>query len=99
MRTGLIVALVCVNVGLLLALVLGTAVPSAQAQVAGGGTDYMMLTGKMQGTTADALYVLDLASRKLIAFKFDPTTKRLVAMKGRLLVQDFNRKDLGTGPR
>jgi len=99
MRTGLIIALVCVNVGLLLALVLGTTVPPAQAQVVGGGTDYLMLTGKMRGTNAEALFVLDLARRKMVAFKFDITANKLVPMKGRLLIQDFQRKDLAAGPR
>jgi len=91
MRRMLIVTLVCVNAALLLALVLGAKTPPANAQVVGGGADYLAVTGRI-GSTNDAIYMIDLGQRKLAAFRYDPNTKDLQQYRGRDLVKDFGRK-------
>jgi hypothetical protein len=95
MRKALIVALVGINVVLLLALVLGYAAPPAKAQVIGGGTDYLMVTGKSIGGNVDAVYIIDLGKRRLAAWKFDVTTKRLIeyTKATRDLKRDFKREE------
>ena len=89
MKRALIVALVCINVALLAALV-GVNLRRADAQVARGGNDYIMVTGKIEASF-DAIFIVDLQSRRLAAWRFDRTTKRLVPYKGRVLDTDFKR--------
>ncbi|HUS91817.1 MAG TPA: hypothetical protein VM695_08205 [Phycisphaerae bacterium] len=89
MRRALIVALVCINVGLLAALI-GVNLNRADAQTFRGGNDYIMVTGKIE-SSFDAIYVIDLKSRALAAWRFDRTAKKLVPYKGRILEQDFAR--------
>ena len=93
MKKMLIIALVCVNVGLLLALVFGTAnIPQAKAQPGrGGGTDYLMVTGEIS-SDYEAVYIIDLAQRRLRGVKFDRSRKRLVPMQGRELEGDFSNR-------
>jgi len=91
MKKKLIVALVCLNAALLLALMLGSNAQPAKAQALRGGADYLLVTGKI-GTTTDAVYVIDLAGRKLAAWRFDKTRKRPVQYKGRDLVKDFKKR-------
>lgn len=87
MKKTLIVSLVCVNVVLLLALiVLNT--DRAEAQSLRGGNDYLVVTGRIEATV-DAVYVLDMKTRRLAAWRFDPNTKRLRPYKGRLMTADF----------
>jgi hypothetical protein len=90
MRSKLILALLAVNVVLLLSLVAVNLwqAPSAYAQVAGGGTDYLVLNAKI-GDTWDGLYIIDLSKRRLVSLRFDKTTKKLTACRGRLLDRDF----------
>lgn len=88
MKYALIVGLVCLNVALLAALLLGSLTPTANAQVVGGGTDYLMMTGRV-ATDTDALYVLDLASQKLAVLKWDRTKKRLQQIAVKELPADF----------
>jgi hypothetical protein len=92
MKKALIVALVCINAALLLALVLGYGTPPAKAQVAGGATDYLMVTGRLIGE-ADAVYIIDLAKRRMAAWRFDKTNNKMVPMSGHELKRDFDRKD------
>lgn len=89
MKKPLIVALVCVNVVLLAALVALNLEP-AQAQVMRGGNDYLMTTGRVEASF-DAVYVIDLKTRRLAAWRFDRTRKRLIPYRGRSLVTDFGR--------
>jgi len=90
MKKALIVALVCVNLALVAALVFGTHAPRAGAQTLRGGNDYLLYTGRI-GNDWDAVYMVDLKTRRLAAWKFDKTQKRLVQMRGRQLVDDFKR--------
>ena len=90
MKRVSIVALVCINVGLLLALVLGTQAPQAKAQTVGGRTDYVVMTGKIT-SNSDALYVIDTGRRSLAAWKFDRTSKKLIPFRPRDLKNDFRR--------
>jgi hypothetical protein len=91
MRKILIVALICINAGLLAALVVSVASP-AKAQVPGGGTDYLMISGKIHAD-GQAVYVLDLSKRQLRAWEFNRTTPaRLTPFLGRDLTKDFGRK-------
>ena len=81
MKQAIIVALVCLNASLLVALVFGAGTPAANAQVIGGGSNYIMLTGDIR-EDYDAVYILDLGKRRLAALKFD---KRRGLEKGRLI--------------
>ena len=88
MKKKLIVFLVCANAGLLVALVLGSAIPAADAQVVGGGADYMMVTGHI-GSDWDGVFVIDLAKRRMLMWYFDKTNKRLLPYRGVDFVTDF----------
>ena len=90
MKTALIVALICVNVGLLAALMLGSGVERADAQVR--RTDYVMVTAQVTDNY-DAIYIIDLGSRKFTAVGIDKRTKRFqpVVKRPRDLYRDFAR--------
>ncbi len=90
MKRALVAVLAGINVALLAALVLVTS-PRAGAQVAGGGSDYLMVTGRIRGNT-DALYVTDLGTRRMTAFQFDRTSKKMVQYGSRRLREDFPRE-------
>jgi hypothetical protein len=87
MKKLLIVALLCLNVALLAALVAVNLRP-AQAQTIRGANDYLMVTAKVE-PTVDGVYILDLRTRALAAWRFDFTAKRLVPFKGKALETDF----------
>jgi hypothetical protein len=88
MKQFIIVGLICLNVALVAALVFHASTPAAQAQVRGGGSDYTMLTGRLEDGL-DTVYVIDLSSRRMLAWAWDVTNKRLVPVQGRRLVDDF----------
>ena len=87
MNRALIVAMICLNVVLIAALV-GVNLNQAQAQTERGENDYIMATGKI-GADFDAVYVVDLKTRQMKAWRFDKAAKRLVPYKGRTLTEDF----------
>jgi len=92
MKQVMIVALVCVNIALVLALVFGLNEPAAQAQIK-GNADYMVVTGKVNDTV-DAVYILDIANLKLVAFQPDPGHgMKLEVYKGRNVKGDFEEKE------
>jgi len=69
----MIAILVCANVSLLLALILGAGVPKADAQAGYGAilpNNTIMITGRID-QDEDALYILDLASERLQAWEFE----------------------------
>lgn len=87
MKKLLIVALMCINVALLLALVLGSGIREVKAQ-GFRKTDYIMLTGKV-GSGQDAIFVVDLARDRLAAWRYEERRKRLVPYRGREFERDF----------
>jgi hypothetical protein len=93
MKRFVIAALVCVNVVLLAMLAL-QAVPQAQGQddVYFRRTNYILVTGQIQ-SGYDAVYVIDVGAQRLGAWRFDLSTKRLVAFRGRMLNNDFRSDD------
>ena len=91
MKQALIVALVCLNAALLVALVFGTATPTAEAQVVGGGANYLLMTGRIGGQY-DGVFLLDLKTRQIAAVRLDKNRKRLVGLAKRDLTRDFGRK-------
>ena len=96
MKKILIAVLVCVNLALLAALMLGSGAPMATGQVAGGGTDYLVTTAQYNRGNVDALYILDLGKRRLAGWTFDKDRGRLVQFRGRKsLTQDFRRETTG----
>lgn len=88
MKGALIVGLICVNLVLVAVLVFGATAPKAQAQVRGGGSDYTMVTGHV-GSDWDAVYIVDLKTRRMGGWLFNKTTKRLDLYAGRDLNRDF----------
>ena len=91
MKKKTIIALVCINIGLLVALVIGTVVPRAEAQVFRGASDYLIINGQISSST-QAIYVLDLGRRRLEGWDWDQTRKRLRPLRGRNLRTDFRRE-------
>ena len=90
MKNVAIVALVCVNV-LLLALVIGQAMPRAFGQTMRGASNYQILAGQLEADY-DAVYVIDMDTRRMAAWKLDRGTKRLTPFQGRDLNNDFRRR-------
>ena len=90
MKKTLIVVLVCVNVTLLAALI-AVNLDRADAQVVRGGNDFIMATGKVE-STFDAIYVIDMKTRRLGGWRFDRTAKRLARYQVRPLEVDFKKK-------
>lgn len=90
MKRAAIIALVCLNVVLLLALMWGSAVPRARAQ-GRFRTDYLMVTARHPLGQAEALYIIDLGKERMAVLHFDLDRRRLVAVgdRGRDLKSDF----------
>jgi hypothetical protein len=89
MRRIVIAALVCVNVALLAALLLGA--DPAEAQVVGGGTDYMVITARI-AEGHEAVFIIDVGEQEMAAWKFDRKRRRLVGLgEARQLTRDFRR--------
>lgn len=91
MKHALIVALICLNAALVAALVFGAGTQKAYGQVI--GSNYLIITGHVN-EDHDAVYILDLSSRRLAAWRWDKTRKRLASVSsggGRDLLRDFNR--------
>jgi len=87
MKKALIVALLCINILLVAALVNFNAT-KAQAQTERGANDYIMVTGRVEAGF-EAVFVVDMKNRKLGAWRFDKAKKILVPYKGRILTTDF----------
>jgi len=87
MKRAVIVGLVALNVLLLTALLFAPEKP-AYGQAYHGATDYLVTTAHF-GRDYDALYVVDLAQRKMVYFLFDRTTKKMIPYGLRKLYIDF----------
>lgn len=90
-KQSIIVLLVGVNLALLATLILiSAAPPAAHAQVAPVGQNFAMVTAKFRAGV-DALYVLDLSTRRLHLFVpgRDMNNRRALYVGYRDLVKDF----------
>lgn len=71
MKRTIIALLICVNVGLLAALMWIESTPSAHAQ-GYAANNFAVVTGRLTGTNGDALYVLDLNNSLLLGMHVNP---------------------------
>ena len=91
MKKTIIAVLVCVNAGLLLALIVGVGAPKANAyQGSLMPNNTIMMTGQIR-EEEDAVYIIDMATGKLAAFEFQRkgTTRSLRPMGTRDLTLDL----------
>lgn len=93
MKRKLIIALVYVNVALLVALAVGVGTRQARAQTF-PTTDYLLLTAQLT-QTLEGICVVDLASRRMMAWRLRKEGNRYVLAPfstARDLERDFRRK-------
>ncbi len=90
MKKTLIITLVCLNVALVAMLMFGTTTRTAKGQAVRGQADYLMITGEIR-RDYDAIYIIDLAKRRMLAWRLDRTRKVLIPYRGRDLRSDFDR--------
>ena len=91
MKKTLIVALMCLNAVLVVVLIAGTGAEKAYGQVV--GANYLVVTGNIYADY-DAVYVLDLATRRVAAWRYEKTRKPFglkPVAQGRSLMVDFGR--------
>ena len=89
MNKLVVVALICLNVGLLFVLVFGQGTPTANAQASYyNETNYIMVTGRIE-TGYEVLYIIDMATQRLGAWKFSLGDRRMMPMPSRPLSTDF----------
>jgi len=81
-----ILALVCLNLALVGGLVHVNMAPAEAGLFK--TTNYVVMTGHINSDT-DALYIIDLATQKLAAWRWDINQKRMVIISGRTLTKDF----------
>ena len=91
MKQAIIVALVCLNAALLVALAFGAGAKPAHAQAIGGRGDYGVLSAQISRSN-DALFLLDTATRQLAVITFDQQKERMRVVAKRDLGVDFQRK-------
>lgn len=92
MKKTLIVALMCLNAALLVALIAGVGTEKAYGQVI--GANYLVVTGNIYGEN-DAVYVLDLSSRRLVGWWWEKSKRPLrmqPVSRGLDLLAEFDRK-------
>jgi hypothetical protein len=93
MKKLVIAALVLANLGLLAWLMIGPATSEAQAdQSYYRETNYIMVTGRVE-SGLEVLYVVDMASQKVAALKYDLNSQRLEGVGIRDLDTDFRGRD------
>ena len=89
MKQLILVTLICFNAALIVALVAGPAAPKANAQVL--GANFLVVTGNIDDNT-DAVYILDLANRRLSGLKMErKDVMGIGPAGGRDLLRDFGR--------
>ncbi|MGE0479933.1 MAG: hypothetical protein AB7Q17_05610 [Phycisphaerae bacterium] len=99
-KSSWIAALACLNLGLLAGVVLyslpaNTAFAQETPAPAVGG--FVVVTGEIQDEY-DALYVIDLSTRRLHAFMYDKTGKHLAFTSSRDLDRDFRNNTPAPAP-
>lgn len=90
MKRILIVVLILINLAMLGLLVAGGA--KGQAVTALRGGNYIMFTARA-GSDSGAVYIVDLATENMTAWRLDGQTRRLIPHRTRNLTVDF-RPDL-----
>jgi len=92
MKRKLIIALLYVNAALLVALAVGAGARQARAQTF-PTTDYIMMTAQLT-PALDGVCVVDLASRRMMAWRLRRVGVRftLAQFRSRDLDRDFSRK-------
>ena len=88
MKKLVITALICLNIGLLVALVLGET-PSAEAQNGYyNETEYVLVAGKIEDGR-DNIYVIDVAAQSIGSWRFELGRRRLTPLAPRSLATDL----------
>ena len=84
--------LIALNLVLIVMLALVTFAPSVQAggreQAAG---DYMIVGGRINGATSNAVFVLDQRTGALLSFLYDRSSKKLRGLSVRSVANDAKR--------
>jgi len=88
MKKAIILTLVGVNLALLVSLALVSEPPKAYGQSIKGGTDYLMITGRLR-QNYDIIYLVDTGKRRMAALIVDQTSKRITPHGARRLTVDF----------
>ncbi|MHC4995809.1 MAG: hypothetical protein ACYTGQ_12225 [Planctomycetota bacterium] len=84
--------LVVLNIALLAVLALVSFdTPQAEAQLGGmrGGNNYVMVSGRVRGSTQDSLYITDVSRGAMLAITYDQNQKNLKALAWRDIGSDF----------
>ena len=89
MKKAAIIALVCVNVALLLALTWQMATPAtAQDEGYYPPTNYILVAGQIE-SGYELVYVIDMATRGLAVIQYDLSDEDLIPFAHRDLASDF----------
>src|SRR5688572_605119 len=86
-RTGHLRGLLALNGALLVVLAAVTFGASAQGQARNRG-EYTMVAGGVNGSDADAIYIVDVANQEMIAMTYNPNSKVLDGIGYRNLAGD-----------
>jgi len=99
MKTFILILLIAINVllaGVLIFKVIE--MPQAKAQPIGMSGNYLMVSGEILGTKADAVYIIDLEQRKLHALHYDRARRRVSHQGTRDLTQDLAGSNIRVRP-
>ena len=89
MKKIIIATLICLKVGLLLALMFGeTTSPAYAREGYYNETNYIMVAGLFD-TGREVVYIIDMSTQKIGAWTFEISKRRLVPMPSRSLSTDF----------
>ncbi|HET6430246.1 MAG TPA: hypothetical protein VFJ30_17650 [Phycisphaerae bacterium] len=89
MKQFILVALICLNAALIVALVAGPPTPKAYGQVM--GSNYLVVSGRVDGDT-EAVYMIDLSNRRLAGLIMTREGPKAIGpVGGRDLMRDFGR--------
>lgn len=84
--------LIALNLALVVILALVTFAPSVQASgAAAAAGDYMIVGGRINGATSNAVYILDQRTGALMCFLYDRSTKKLKGLSVRSVANDAKR--------
>ncbi|MCL4197359.1 MAG: hypothetical protein KJZ69_07675 [Phycisphaerales bacterium] len=84
--------LIALNLALVVILGLVTFAPSVQASgAAAAAGDYMIVGGRINGATSNAVYILDQRTGALMCFLYDRSTKKLKGLSVRSVANDAKR--------